>query len=120
MGQDGDYLLWDRTSSFHIFLPPGYFLLLPLEAAGIILLRRKQLFLKPITGKLVRGNNSTPGTLNKHTRAKMDRLGYLFLSRVEQKLPVEPLESLPPSFLLLSPPTPFAKVQLKLMKNVYF
>ena len=96
---------WDQTGSFHIFLPPGYFLLLPLEAAGIILLTKNQLlFLKPSIGKLVWGNNSSLRTFNKCTRAKMDRFGYLFLSRVEQKLPVEPLESLPSSFPLLSPP----------------
>lgn len=49
----------------------------------------------------------------------MGRFGYLFLSRIEQKLPVEP-----PEYLLLPSPifphTPFAEVQLKLMKNVYF
>lgn len=95
---------WDQTGSFHIFLPPGYFLLLPLEATGIILLMKKQLlFLKPIIGQLVWGTSSSLGTFNKRTRAKMDRFGYLSLSRVEQTLSVESLESLPSSFPLPSP-----------------
>jgi len=93
---------WGQTSSFLVFLPPGYFLLLSLKDAGIILLMRNQLlFFKPIIGKLVWGNNSSPGTFSKCTTAKMDRLGYLFLARAEQKLPGEPLESLPSSFPLL-------------------
>lgn len=76
--------------------------------------------MKAITGKLVWGNNSSPGTFNKCARAKMNRLGYLFLSWVEQKLPVEALESLLPPLLDSLSAAPFAKVQLKLMKNVYF
>lgn len=43
-----------------------------------------------------------------------------FCQKLDKKLPLEPLESLPSSFPLLSPPAPFTKVQLKLMKNVYF
>lgn len=95
--------------------------LLPLEAAGILSLTRNQLlFFNQIIGKLVWDNNSSLGTFNKSTGAKTDRFGYLFLSRIEQKLPLEPLESLPFHFLSFLPPTPFTKVQLKLTKNVYF
>lgn len=67
---------WDKPGSFHIFLPPGCFLLLPLDAAGIIFLMRNQLlFLKPIIGKLVWGNNSSLGTFNKCTTAKNGQFG---------------------------------------------
>jgi len=50
----------------------------------------------------------------------MDRPGNLYLSWDQQKLPIEALESLLPFLLSPLPPAPFAKVQLELMKNVYF
>lgn len=113
---------WDKPGSFHFFLPPGCFLLLPLGAAGIILLMRNQLlFLKLIIGKLVWGNNSSLGRFNKCTTAKKwTDLDIYFCQGLNKNFQLNPLGPSPPPFLSFLPPTPFAKVQLKLMKNVYF
>lgn len=68
---------------------------------------------------MVWDSNSSLDTFNNCTRAQMDRFGHLFLPRVEENFQLNPLSPPPPSLSFL-PPAPFAKVQLKLMKNVYF
>lgn len=104
---------WDQTGSFHVFLLPECFLLLPLEAAGIILLTRNQLlFLKPIIGKLVWSDHSL--------EPKWADLDIYFCQELNKNFQLNPLSPSPPPSLSFLPPTPFAKVQLKLMKNVYF
>lgn len=102
-GQHGDYLLLGPHWFMFFFLPSWCFFHLKLLWHSH-LTRNQLLFFNPIIGKLLWDNNSSLGTFNKSTRAKSDRFGYLFLSRIEQKLPLEPLESLPSSFPLLSPP----------------